>query len=113
MWMYNSRYPESGLAEFEIKNKTYLVEEDGSRSLYSVESDYNIEYGVYDKNIHWYHIYQPYSDNRLYEWENGMMNYVLSFDYEVIYNSWKEDLIYKKKRLEKQLEDCIEALEYI
>lgn len=106
MWVYNYKYPETGLKEFTIKNKEYIINEDGSDCrLYSIESEYNIEYGLYDKGGHWYYIYQPYSDNRLYEWENGIMNYILSFDYEVIYNSWKEALLYKRDRLEKQLNE--------
>ena len=113
MWVYNYKYPETGLDEFTVMNKEYVVNEKGdNRRLYAIETDYNIDFGVYDKDSRWYFLYQPFEDNRLYQWEHSV-SYILSFDYEAIYDSWKEDLEYKKKRLEKQLEDCVEALDKI
>lgn len=46
-------------------NKEYIIKEDDSDCrLYTIETDYDIDFGVYNKESRWYYLYQPFEDNR-------------------------------------------------
>ena len=50
-----------------IGDKEYTIKEDSSdRRIYAIETDYDIDFGVYNKEGRWYYLYQPFEDNCLY-----------------------------------------------
>ena len=52
------------------------------------KKEYNIDFNVYDSIDHYYGLTHSFVDNDVYEYCNGMIYYVLSFDKDKLYSIW-------------------------
>lgn len=115
IYVYNKRYCESGIKEMEIKNIEYTLnvnvnDKEEERYISGIVSEYNVDFNVYDRADHYYGLAHPYTDDDIYEYYNGMIYYVLSFDKDKLHNMWRDDIEYKVKRLEKELDEVKNAM---
>lgn len=103
-YYYDRKYPDYPIQEMIVSGMSYILDDDGDKSLYCLKSKHDIDNNVDDEFLHNYYIHTSYNNEKmLFYSSNGRCDYVLSEDKESIEKWYIDDCKDLIDRLEKRL----------
>lgn len=103
IYYFNTKYPEYGISQFTVLSEIYLVDETKhEKSLFSINTHFDIVRGKESEKIFSMNIFQPYEDENIYEY-NLLNTLTLSYDKKKLEKIWENKINFQEKQLKEKL----------